>query len=583
MKWANLYFSVVVFFSLVMVSPAIAQNPQNPRGHATGRVVRSEGQAKAARSRQPIMHVEVDLQPIYVQVKDSHGDDLSGLSAKDFRVFENGQRQKIAFFDTGNSPVSIAILVDSSDSMNPNARLGSAQRVAAQFMRTARPGDQIFAMDFTGHMGPFQRLTREQLLNPSSITLKPAPSGGSALYDAIATALCHLRSSKNPRQAVIVVTDGVDEYSRITLEQLIGLVRSSRAQLFMIGLGSRPDFHLEGHTQPRLTLITGRDIDNPVVVFDRLMKESGAESFIPKSKLDLDTALKSVSNMLESEYTLAYYLEGTSKNFRKIEVKVDRRGAHVLTRRFVGSEQGAAQFVRFDPGTCTVSAKFQPYPYESKLTKGPDGMIYREDFSSPSSGWPNRADSHYVRDGYELSNPKMELTGPIPSPMALGSGMEAAGPVAFREDVVAAYGPWWTDLRASVDMNASLGTLHVPYKRTASAGLVFRMNPQGYYALLVRGAAKKDEISMALVRRNFEGDIYRQTQIVPWMEVPASPVRSKTQMKLSVEDMGDRITVFVDGREVKSVRDDSFTQGLVGFVISGPGRVTFRNLVVEQK
>lgn len=551
------------------------------RGQASGRVCPSEGQAKAAQSHLPVMHVEVDLQPIYVQVKDAHGNDVNGLSAKDFRVFENGKRQKIAFFDTGNSSVSIAILVDSSDSMNPSGHLGSAQQVASQFMHIARPGDEISAMDFTDQMGPFQRLTRQELLSPSGITLRPAPSGGSALYDAIASALCHLRSSKNPRQAVIVVTDGVDEYSRITLEQLMGLVRSSRAQLFMLGLGSRPDFHMEGHTQPRLTLITGRDIDNPVVVFDRLMKESGAESFIPDSERGLETALKAVSNMLESEYTLAYYPEETSKNFRKIEVKVDRRGAHVLTRHFVGSEQEAAQFVRFDAGMCTVSAKFQPYPYESKLTHGPDGMVYREDFSSPGSGWPNHADSHYVRDGYELANPKMQIAGPVPAAMGPGSAMEAVGPVAFREDVVAAYGPWWSNLHASVDMNAALGIMPLPHKGTASAGLVFRMNPQGYYALLVRGAVHKDAISVELVRRNFEGDIYRETQIVPWTEVPAPPSKSGTE--LSVEDIGDRITVFVGGREVKGVQDGAFAHGLVGFVISGPGRATFRNLVVEQK
>jgi Mg-chelatase subunit ChlD len=156
-------------------------------GHALEGTAVFHAGISAARSQQPVLHVEVDL-------------------------------------------------LDSSDSMNPNGRPGSAQEVAAQFMRTARSGDEISAMDFTDQMGPFQRLTREELLNPSGIPLSPPPSGGSALYDAVASALCHLRASKNPRQAVIVVTDGVDEYSRITLEQLMGLVRSSRAQLFMIGL-----------------------------------------------------------------------------------------------------------------------------------------------------------------------------------------------------------------------------------------------------------------------------------------------------------------------------------------------------------
>lgn len=190
----------------------------------------------AAQSQVPTMRIEVNLQPVDVQVKDSQGNDVLGLSANDFTVLENGIPQKVAFFDAGNSPVSIVVLVDSSSTVSSSGHLGSAQAIAAQFMRTARPGDDISAMDFTDQMGPFQQLTREQLLNPSTVPLAPAPSNGSALYDAIATALCHLRASKNPRQAVIVITDGVDQHSRLSLEQLLGLVRQSRAQLFMIGL-----------------------------------------------------------------------------------------------------------------------------------------------------------------------------------------------------------------------------------------------------------------------------------------------------------------------------------------------------------
>jgi VWFA-related protein len=168
------------------------------------------GAIAAAQSHVPVIHVEVDLQPIDVQVEDKNGNNIPGLTAKDFAIFENGQRQKIAFFDSGNSPVSIAIVVDSSSTMSSNGPVGSAQAVAAQFMRTARPGDQIFAMNFTDQMGPFEQLAPEQLLNPSGVTLAPAPSSGSALYDAIADALCHLRTSKNLRQAMIVVSDGVD-------------------------------------------------------------------------------------------------------------------------------------------------------------------------------------------------------------------------------------------------------------------------------------------------------------------------------------------------------------------------------------
>jgi VWFA-related protein len=551
----------------------------------------NQGQSQA-----PI-RVETDLQPIDVQVEDAKRNNIPGLSAKDFVLLENGIRQKIAFFDAGNTPASIVILVDSSSSMNSsNGHLGSGQAIAAQFMRTARPGDDISAMDFTDQMGPFQSLDREQLLNPSGVTLAPAHSSGSALYDAIATALCHLRASKNLRQAVIVISDGVDQYSHISLEQLIGLVRSSRAQLFMIGLQSRPEFGFQGRPEPKVTLITGHDIDNPVVVFRDLMKESGAESFIPKSGSGLDEALQAVSNMLQSEYMLAYYPQRSSNELRKIEVKVDRHGARVLFRHFVDLRQNGSQFVHFDQGTCTVSAKFYPYPYVADLKPSPGGITYDETFSDPHSGWPVHQDSHYVSGGYELSNLPVPVGNVNDATRAAAMGgslpytvATAEKSMAFRRNIIAAYGPWWTDFQASVVMKMTPAAQsrgaksEFPYAANPAAGLVFRMNPKGYYALLLSGIVKKKKSSVELVRRDFlpgAQQDYTETRIIPWATI-AQTVPSGTE--LSAQDIGSEISIFVDGQQIGIVRDGTYTQGWVGLVISGPGRATFHNLVVVKE
>jgi Ca-activated chloride channel homolog len=540
-----------------------------------------------SQAQKPVFQVEVDLQSVDVQVKDAHGNDVMGLTAKDFTVLENGKPQKIAFFDAGIGPVSLAVLVDSSTSMITHGRLGSAQAIAAQFMHTAHRGDEIFAMDFTDQMGPFQRITQEQLLGPSGPDLALAASGGAALYDAIATALCHLRASKNLRQSVVVITDGDDQHSRITLDQLIGLVHSSRAQVFMIGLQSRPNFNFQGRSEPKITLITGHEIDNPVVVFDRLMKESGAESFIPNSQRGLDEALTAVSNMLQSEYTLAYYPQKTSKKFRRIEVNVDRRGAHAMARHYVEANQVDNQLVRFDESTCIVAPKFHPYPFESKLTEGSTGTVYRDDFSDRRGGWPNHQDSHYILGGYELSNYKVQAKS---DGQLAASGFPVESPAhttTFLENIIAAYGPWWSDFRASVATDAVLETVsrktstEFLQKNRPAAGLVFRMNLNGCYALLMSRVIDRKKLSVELVRRDFEGDSYKETEIVPWTEVAPNPSAPTTE--LSVEVVGDRISMFVDSQEVTTARDDAFSQGLVGFIISGPGRATFRDLVVEQR
>ena len=164
------------------------------------------------------------------------------VSADDFDLLEDGRKQKIAFFDANKEPISLSILVDSSSSMSNGAKLEAAQAMFGELMNSLRPEVDISVLQFTDHIGSFQKVTREQW--PKALSYKAtAKSGGTALYDALASALCRLREAKNLRQAIVVFTDGADQHSRIKLEQLIRLVRRSRAQLFMIGFFSGTGIH----------------------------------------------------------------------------------------------------------------------------------------------------------------------------------------------------------------------------------------------------------------------------------------------------------------------------------------------------
>jgi Ca-activated chloride channel family protein len=572
------------------ISTRAAASPQRVFGGTSPCVQHSA----PPQSGEPVLRSEVDLQTVNVQVKNKQGNNVPGLAAHDFTVRDSGDPQKIAFFDAGNGPVTVAVLVDSSSSMASEGRLGSAAEIAARFMRIARPGDEIWAMDFTEWTGPFVQITQKQLSNSGPLTVPSAGGVGSAVYDAIATAVCHLRSSSSPRQAIIVITDGVDEHSRLSLNQLIDLVRSQRAQLFLIGSPSRPEFRFFNHIEPKVTLVTGHDIDNPDVVFDGLAQEAGAERFIPKSENGLQDALKAVSNLLESEYTLAYYLPKTSRKLRRIEVKVNRRGARVLTSRFIVANPDAAELVHYVEGTCAVSPKFHPYPYESQVTNGPSGKVYRDDFSDRSSGWPQHPGSHYVSGGYELSTVERtsaDITQPPPMTPETGISSSSTTIVAttYRDNIVAAYGPSWHDFRVSASMKAVFErplrwdtNKQFSHPVHPAAGLVFRMNEKGYYALLVSSSAEehKKKLAFEVVAMTFQGDSFAESVIVPWTTVNwASP----TEAQLAVQDIADEITIFVDGQQVGAAHDHRFTDGYVGFTVSAPARASFSNLLVEQR
>lgn len=522
-------------------------------------------------SQQPagVLRSKVTLQTVVVQVTDKHGNRVRGLTAQDFTVREDGQRQRIAFFDAGASPVTVAVLVDSSVSMSQHSTVGSAGEVAAQFARIARPGDDIYMMDFTSQSGPFEHLAAAELRNPGLLALPSAGGSGSALFDAIATATCHLGRPQNPRQAIVVITDGIDEYSRLTLNRLIDAVRTQPAQLFLIGFESKKAFRDFDRKQPTVRLWGGHDIDNPFYVSYRLAKEAGASTFFLNSKSTLRSALQAVSDTLNAEYTLAYYPPPTRRKVRHIQVRVDRRGVRVQASRTVVSNPNSGEAVEYLPGTCVVSPVAYPHPYEPHMSGTSGAFVYRDDFSDPESGWPIEPEMFYVAEGYELSN-------------------WWPGTEQYQADVIAVDGPpgpTWANFRvsATVRFQLLLGADAQPnfvLPVHPAAGLVFRLSWQGYYALLVRPSNHPKELAFELVARRLPGDFRGESVIVPWATIVGY---SRREAQLAVEDVGGKMALFIDGQLAASVFDNAFDNGYDGFIVDGSGRAIFSHFVLEQK
>ena len=346
--------------------------------------------ASALLAQTPVFRSTTNLQSIAVQVVDNKGNFVPGLAVNDFTLLEDGRAQKIAFFGAERQPVSLAILLDSSRSMDFGRKFDRARELLAPLFAGHDPQDPIFFMPFTDRIEAFRQLTPEQRLHPELIqSSRGGAERGTAVYDALASALCRMRTAENLRQAVVIITDGADQHSRLNLEQLIELAQKSTPQIFMIGFFSRPESRLFNQRSKTITLLGEPDIDNPVIVFERLAKESGAESFFPASEKDLKSALDRINELLQAQYTLAYYPENVDR-FRKIEVRVHRGGVKVITRRSLGSSSEAVP-VRFETSTCEVSPKDHPHPWEPNSVRTISGdLMYHEHFSDPKSGWPNR-------------------------------------------------------------------------------------------------------------------------------------------------------------------------------------------------
>ncbi|MGB7762274.1 MAG: VWA domain-containing protein [Bryobacteraceae bacterium] len=529
-----------------------------------------------AQSQAPVFRADVNLQSIAVQVTDKAGRDVRGLSAADFIILEDGHPQKISFFGAEHQPISLVVLLDSSSSMESSRKLAGARTLLSPLLHGNRPEDEVFLAPFTNRVGAFQQLTADQRVSPPAVG-DASLGGGTALYDALATGLCNLRTAVNVRQAVVVITDGADQHSRLRLQQFIQLAQSSKPQIFMIGFFDKSEYDYYRQSGKAVTLASGREIDNPLQVFDRIARETGAESFFPASEQDLQQVIGHILGILQAQYTVAYYPLDPRK-FRRIQAKVNRAGVNVAARHSVGSEGTNEEPVHFSATTCEVSPVDHPYPWEPHITRTPPTFLYRDDFSDPRSGWPNHPGSRYAQGGYELSRAAHVTKSADDGGIAIGShGGDLSAPEqpvsqsGVGEGILAAYGPWWRNFRASVSLEGS---------GPAARGMVFRLGYDGCYVLLFSGTEKAKDVSFKLMKKYFpsNGDV----PLIPWTHITAPALApAGKESRITVECILDRITILLNGVQVTDIRDSSFPQGYLGMAHYGLGRTLFRDLRVE--
>jgi Ca-activated chloride channel family protein len=265
--------------------------------------------------------VDVELVTLPVEVTDSTGSFVSGLSAQNFSVYEDGRLQKITLFQHGDSPISVGLIVDHSRSMR--SKLQGVVAAITSFAESSNPQDEMFVVDFNENVSlqlpggkPFTSSPKDI---ERAITVVPA-TGQTALYDAVIEGLEHLQLGHWNRKALIVVSDGGDNASHYKQPQVLSLVEQSQAIIYSIGLLSE----------------MGEE-ENPAVL-KRLCNDSGGVAYFPRSVTDVMGISAQIARDLREQYTLGFAPENTrsAHSFRRIEVKVAAAGhgkLHARTRR----------------------------------------------------------------------------------------------------------------------------------------------------------------------------------------------------------------------------------------------------------
>src|SRR6266849_10725 len=291
------------------------------------------------------VRVDVQLVNVVATVTDGRGRYIPNLSQDDFILEEDGKPQQISHFSQDrNVPVSVGILLDTSASMDRKIR--TAVEAVDRFIRRIHPDDEIFLMTFSGEPVLRQDFTddRERL---SQSLRRIFPTGGTALYDALAVSVTTIHSSRHDKRAILVITDGQDTASAVKLDEVLQSIRRSDVLVYPIGISpltyaKGPDRNPWGWPLPALLAgksgIQKKRDEVDMDVLHAFAEHSGgrafllAESFIGRGG-QIEKILDVIADELRSQYTLGYYAPSPDDgHFHSIRIRT-RSGAFVRARR----------------------------------------------------------------------------------------------------------------------------------------------------------------------------------------------------------------------------------------------------------
>ena len=179
------------------------------------------------------IRVDSNLVLIPVTVTDPLNRFVTGLDKENFKILEDKKEQTISQFSSEDAPLSVGVVFDCSGSMGH--KLEKSRLAVAQFFKTANPEDEFFLVQFSDSAELVQPFTGnlEEIQNRLTFTQS---KGRTALLDAIYLGLHEMKKAKNPRKALLVISDGGDNNSRYTEPEIKNLVKEADVQIYAIGI-----------------------------------------------------------------------------------------------------------------------------------------------------------------------------------------------------------------------------------------------------------------------------------------------------------------------------------------------------------
>jgi Ca-activated chloride channel family protein len=269
-----------------------------------------------ATPRPPVFGTGIEVINLNVSITDARGRYVTDLVKNDFAVFEDGVRQELSIFNHEDIPISLALMIDTSASMDE--KLPTARAAAIRFVGTLRPQDNAQVMQFNDRTTILQDFVADHGPLENAISRTEA-AGPTALHNALYVALKELEKQKTEalrRRAIVLLSDGEDTASLVSDDQVLDLARKTEINIYAISLRPR-----------RMQDRNAVKFSQAAHLLTALTQDTGGQVHFPNSLSELDAVYDRIAEELRTQYSLGYVSNNGRRDgkWRRIVVRVPTR------------------------------------------------------------------------------------------------------------------------------------------------------------------------------------------------------------------------------------------------------------------
>lgn len=253
-----------------------------------------------------------------VTVTDQRGKAVVGLERKDFQIYENSIEQPLSFFSMEEMPVSWALVLDRSGSMQE--MIGAVYRAAIHVLDEGTEEDETAVITFNKKVELVTDFTSDKHRLQNSI-LGLRAVGDTSLWDAVRFALDHLKQAKHRKKVLVVITDGEDNTSRTAFRDLVKQAEEAGVLIYTVGM-----FEAAG-----MSRFGARNRGLPREELAKLAEITGASAHFPDNVKECQEAMQTIASEVGHQYSLGYYPSDTRTDgkWRKLQVVASQRTGKV--------------------------------------------------------------------------------------------------------------------------------------------------------------------------------------------------------------------------------------------------------------